>query len=351
MDANHIVAIGPLSPPITGPGLKNKYIKRGLEDAGHDVTWINTLERTPATIREFLGEYRDAENILVSASTKVRLGTAFLLAPRLSDEEVNSALLPAGGSFGSELKNLPTGVKGQYLEWFGRFDCILPQSDELSGELRELFDTDVRISTLPNLRPVPEESPDFEPFDGADRPLRLAYVGRIKETKGLHYLLSAIEAVNESGGQVTVDVFGHFLEGDEYREQFLEQCESTPNAQFLGKLDNEEVIPRLREYDVFAFPTFYSGEGFPGVLVEAFAAGCLVLASDWNYNGKLVSDGHDGLLFEPESSDAIETKIQWLLEHPDRVDAYKQNSWENADNYSIETVTDELRRQLKRSGW
>ncbi len=63
-----------------------------------------------------------------------------------------------------------------------------------------------------------------------------------------------------------------------------------PEARFLGKLDNEDVIWRLREYDVFTFPTHHSGERSSGVLIEAFAASCLTLASDCNYNGPLVSD-------------------------------------------------------------
>lgn len=351
MDTTEIVAIGPRSPPITGPGLKNKYIKQGLEECGFSITWINTLEQSPETVLELLRESWDAERFLVSASTKVRFGTALLLSRKLADPAVDSALLPAGGSFATELTNLPPGIRGKYIDWFGRFDCILPQSDKLSGELRRLFDSDVFISTLPNLRPVPDQPPDFDEFDGTDRPLRLAYVGRIKETKGLHYLLDAITEINEPENRVSLDVFGHFLEGDKYKTQFLTQCESTPKARFLGKLDNEDVIWRLREYDVFAFPTYYSGEGFPGVLVEAFAAGCLILASDWNYNGQLVSDGEDGLLFEPQSATAIEDTLTWLLEHPNSVDEFKRSSWENAVNYSISTVTDELTTHLSWAGW
>ena len=351
MDTTEIVAIGPLSPPITGPGLKNKYIKQGLEERGFTVTWINTLEQSPDTVLELLRESWDADRFLVSASTKVRLGTALLLSRKLADPAVDSALLPAGGSFATELESLPPGIRTKYLDWFGRFDCILPQSDELSGELRALFDSDVLISTLPNLRPVPDQPPDFDDFEGTDRLLRLAYVGRIKETKGLHHLLDAVKEINETERRVSLDVFGHFLEGDEYKEQFLAQCESTPEARFLGKLDNEDVIGRLREYDVFAFPTYYSGEGFPGVLVEAFAAGCLILASDWNYNGQLVSDGEDGLLFEPRSSDAIREQLQWLLDNPGSVDGLKHNSWQNAANYSISTVTDELTTYLSQAGW
>jgi len=349
MEHSSIVGIGPLSPPITGPGLKNKYIKRGLEDAGFSVEWVNTLDRSPGTVLELLQRYRTGTQFLLSASTKVRFGTAPLLAQKLSRPDVNGVLLPAGGAFADELENLHPRLRNRYLEWFSEFDCILPQSDELSAELAELLDT--YVSTLPNLRPVPDDPPAFEPFSGTARPLRLTYVGRIKEKKGLHHVLDALEEINSDGVRVTLDVFGHFLEGDEYRERFLDMCDRTANANFLGKLDNEDVIDRLREYDVFVFPTYYPGEGFPGVLVEAFAAGCVILATDWNFNGELIADGSDGLLCEPRSATALRNKIEWLLDNPDAVDQYKRNSWQKAQHYSIDTVTTELLSHLETSGW
>ncbi|WP_318568645.1 glycosyltransferase [Salinigranum marinum] len=347
MGTRPIVGIGPLSPPITGPGLKNKYIKQGLENAGIPVTWVNTLNRSPATVVDLVRQYRTADRFLVSASTKVRFGTAPLLARRLSSPDVDGILLPAGGAFATELQDLPAWLRRRYLGWFCQFDCILPQSDELVDELSDLFEGGVCLSTLPNLRPVPDDPPNFEPFVGTERPLRIAYVGRIKETKGLHYLLDAVTQVNGSSDRVELDVFGHFLDGDDYKPRFLRQCESTPNASFRGKLDNEQVIPQLREYDVFAFPTYYPGEGFPGVLVEAFAAGCAILATDWNYNSELITDGTEGLLCQPESVTDLQDKIELLLDEPERVEQYRRNSWQKAQNYSVTSVTNELLSHLQ----
>lgn len=350
MDGTPIVGIGPLSPPITGPGLKNKYLKEGLEDAGFTVNWVNTLDRSPSTVVELLRRCKDGDRFLVSASTKVRLGAATLLAPRLSRSSVRAALLPAGGVFATELQNLPPGIGGQYRKLFGQFDCILPESETITADLQSILDGRVSISTLPNLRPVPDDPPDFETFADSDRPLRLVYIGRIKETKGLDYLLAAVDALNADDEQVSLDMFGHFLEGDDYRERFLETCSETPNATFHGKLEGD-VIRRLRDFDAFVFPSYYPGEGFPGALIEAFAAGCLVVATNWNYNDQLVTDGEDGLLFEPQSAAALQAKLSWLIDHPAQVDQFKRKSWEKAQRYSVETVTEELTTELERVGW
>lgn len=350
MDETPIVGIGPYSPPITGPGLKNKYLKEGLEERGYTISWVNTLKRSPSTLIELLQRYRDGTRFLVSASTKVRFGTALFLSRKLSRPDVRGALLPAGGAFATELRNLPPGIRGQYLKLFSRFDCILPEVDTISADLQSLFDDRVYVSTLPNLRSVPDDPPDFDRFAGADRVLRLVYIGRIKEQKGLHLLLSAVDAINADDERVSLDVFGHFLEGDDYRERFVNTCRATSNATFLGKLEGD-VIRRLRDYDAFVFPTYYPGEGVPGALIEAFAAGCLVVASDWNYNDQLVTDGEDGLLFEPQSVPDLQDKIEWLLEHPTQVDHFKHRSWEKAQCYSVDAVIGQLTTHLERSGW
>lgn len=351
MEQQSIVGIGPLSPPITGPGIKNKHLKRGLEEKGLHVSWVNTLERRPGTLLKLGKEVWQNNRFLVSASTKVRFGTAFLLSRRLQSPEVGGVLLPAGGRMATELRNLPVGLQGQYLHWFSQFDCILPESDALTADLRELFDEVVTISTLPNLRQVPDDPPDFDKFTDSNRLLRLVYVGRIKETKGLDQVLDAIDLVNEMKDRVTLDIFGHFLESDDYRRHFLRKCDDTQNAQFLGKIKDGGVIPKLRKYDVFVFPTYYPGEGFPGVFIEAFAGGCLVIASDWNYNSELIDTGVNGLLFDPKNRVDLQDKIQFLLDNPENVDTFKMNAWQSAKRYSVETVTSDLIQHLEQSGW
>lgn len=345
-----VVGIGPLSPPTTGPGLKNTYLKQGLEAAGFQVQWVDTLNRSPRTVFDLIRRCHKEERFLVSASTKVRFGTAPLLARKLSSSRVKGALLPAGGAFATEINNLPPVIRRRYIRWFGEFDCIFPQTHRLAGELGALFDGAVCISTLPNLRPVPTEPPIFTPYS-PDRLLRLVYVGRIKETKGLDYLLAAVKEINTPDARVSLDVYGHFLSGDEYKNQFMRVCANTPNAEFQGPLKNENVVSQLQEYDVFAFPTFYPGEGFPGVFVEAFASGCLVIASNWKANREIISEGKEGLLFEPKNAPDLRRTLEWLLDNPPAVNEYKRNSWDKAQQFSVEAVTADLVRDLQRVGW
>ena len=346
------LAIGPHAPPITGPGLKNKYIHAGLEHRGLEIDWINTLETTPRTVVDIVRKTVGYDAYILSASTKVRLFIAPLLASKLRFPNVEGALFPAGGEFAAELESLPTPLRTFYLRTFAAFDGIYPQTDDLTADLQTLFADSVQIRTVPNLRPIPESSSVCrdQPVT-ASSPLTLAYVGRIKESKGLDNLLAAFERARNAGTDVELDIYGHFLSGDSYREQFLDSCSKLPGLRFHGRIRNVDVIPELQQFDAFVFPTVYPGEGFPGALVEAFAASCPVIGTDWNFNGDIITDGVDGLLYEPHDVATLTDHIQWLASHPGRVSELQQQAYRTAQEYSIEHVTGMIIRYLDEAGW
>lgn len=344
-----ILAIGPRSPPITGPGLKNRYIQKGLEDHGLDVHWVNTLETHPKTVVELLSNTLSYDAYILSASTKVRLGVAPLLAAKLRSPDVHGALFPAGGEFADELRALPGPLQRFYRRTFSAFDGVYPQTDELSRDLRGLLDDSVQVRTVPNLRPLPEDAGSTTARTSAT--LQLAYVGRIKESKGIDDLLEAYERASDAGADVVLDIYGHFLPDDPYEDHFLDRCSRLPGARFHGKLPNDAVIPTLQDADAFVFPTVYDGEGFPGALVEAFAAGCPVLATDWNFNADIVTDGVDGRLFEPHDVAALAGHIRELAADPALLADLQENARETGRQYSVERVTASIIEYLDESGW
>lgn len=344
-----VLAIGPRSPPITGPGLKNRYIQSGLGSHGLAIDWVNTLRVHPKTVIDILSKTLSYDAYILSASTKVRLGVAPVLATKLRSPDVRGALFPAGGEFADELRALPGIAQSFYRRTFSAFDGIYPQTDALTAELRGLVDDSVQVRTVPNLRPLPESAPADDVRRGGA--LGLAYVGRIKESKGLDDLLAAYERASEAGADAVLDIYGHFLPGDPYEDRFLERISRLPGARFHGKLPNQEVIPTLQRSDVFVFPTTYDGEGFPGALVEAFAAGCPVLATDWKFNADIVTDGVDGRLFDPHDVATLARDIRELAAQPALLSSLQHNARETATQYSVERVTGDIVRNLADAGW
>jgi len=67
-------------------------------------------------------------------------------------------------------------------------------------------------------------------------------------------------------------------------------------------------------------------EGFPLVLVEAFAHGLPVLASNLGSMADIIKDGETGLLFTPGNAGDLASKAKWLLENPQQAQQLGENA-------------------------
>jgi glycosyltransferase involved in cell wall biosynthesis len=64
-------------------------------------------------------------------------------------------------------------------------------------------------------------------------------------------------------------------------------------------------------------------EGFPTVVGEAMACGTPVLSSRVGGVPELVTEGETGWMFAPGDDDGLREKLDWVLEHPDKVRAIR----------------------------
>jgi len=86
------------------------------------------------------------------------------------------------------------------------------------------------------------------------------------------------------------------------------------------------------------FPTYWKGEGFPGVLVDAFVAGLPVIASDWNMNTEVIRHNQNGLVIPPKDSEALAYAMRYLIESKDSLRKMSEMSSANAHNYHIDSL-------------
>jgi glycosyltransferase involved in cell wall biosynthesis len=170
-----------------------------------------------------------------------------------------------------------------------RANVVLLQTRELME--KAACDRLRRVEWFPTARPMPAEVPLRT---GSCR--RFAYVGHLKVTKGLQYLVRAAELLPSDA---SLDVYGPWY--DLPRNAFND-CRK---VRYRGVLDIEEVVPTLRNYDALVFPTFMPEEGHSGIIPEAYAAGIPVIATRWKALPEIVEDGVTGLLVEPQDSRAL----------------------------------------------
>lgn len=110
-------------------------------------------------------------------------------------------------------------------------------------------------------------------------------------------------------------------------------------VRFLGH--RGDVPALLSAADVFAFPS--EREGLGGVLIEAMAAGCPIVASSIPTSREVLADGECGLLYPPGDVPALAAAITRTLADggADRVQRARQRFEED---FTIEVVSAEMAR-------
>jgi glycosyltransferase involved in cell wall biosynthesis len=143
--------------------------------------------------------------------------------------------------------------------------------------------------------------PEAPSIDGATHELRLAFIGRMEASKGLHVLIKALQRV--TGLNVRLDVYGvtQSPSSAAYQRRMRTLAGDDPRVSFHEAIPSSDIIPLLRRFDFLAVPSQWMETG-PLVVLEAFAAGTPVICSKLGGPKELVRDGIDGLLVEDYGS-------------------------------------------------
>lgn len=104
----------------------------------------------------------------------------------------------------------------------------------------------------------------------------VAYAGKLSRSKGVPWLLDAIDLLRQRLPDVRLHVAGSGSgpEADSIRDRM----QGMPSVTYHGMLDQSGLADLLRASTAFVLPSFY--EGLPLVLVEAAACGCRLVSTE-----------------------------------------------------------------------
>lgn len=138
---------------------------------------------------------------------------------------------------------------------------------------------------------------------------RFVFYSRICREKGTNLAIEAINKYNETHySKLSLDLFGPIQ--SDFKNEFNELLQTSIHITYNGIIDPMHATDILRQYDCMLFPTHYEGEGFPGVILEAFMSGVPVIASDWKYNCEYVIPNKTGFLFNTFSVESLHEMIE-----------------------------------------
>ena len=150
--------------------------------------------------------------------------------------------------------------------------------------------------------------------------VRLLFVGRLVEKKGLIYLLQAVKQLKHDGYCLSCDVVGS---GPEYKKslEFIYLNQLTDCVHLHGTLSQEKVKRFYANVDIFVLPCVVCDadgdrDGLPNVLMEALAVGVPVISTNISAISELIANNETGILTPTKNSDSLVNAILKLTSDP-----------------------------------
>jgi phosphatidylinositol alpha-mannosyltransferase len=215
---------------------------------------------------------------------------------------------------------------------FNRLSARIAVSEAAAWTGRRWFGGEYTI--IPNGVDV-DAAPTDRVEPGED--LKILFVGRPEERKGLPILLTAFNALVEHV-PCKLTVIGA------EREDVLRYVADPDLLRFMdvrGRVSGEALWHELHQADVLCAPSL-SGESFGMVLTEAFAAGTPVIASAIAGYSDVVSDGVDGLLVPPGDPQRLAEELQRIHHEPERLREMGKAARRSAQRYAWPRVADQV---------
>jgi len=215
-----------------------------------------------------------------------------------------------GCSADSGIKNLLVTMEmylhHNMLRIYELVDIFIAPSRFLKDKLEEMgFKR--KIVYLPNFIKTEEVVPEFRWSEKS-----IVYFGRLSREKGLFDL---IDAVNNFKG-ITLKIIGKGPLKEDIRNKIV--AENIDNVMLLGYKKEKELKDEIRK-SMFVILPSTCFENNPRSVIEAFALGKPVVGSNIGGIPEMVKDGHTGLTFEAGNSRDLRSKIEYLVNNPDRI--------------------------------
>ncbi|MBY7800189.1 glycosyltransferase family 4 protein [Vibrio fluvialis] len=154
------------------------------------------------------------------------------------------------------------------------------------------------------------DASDFEKRTG------FVFVSQIKREKGILEIILANKELDEK-----IEYYGPILDSS-----------IDLDSGYNGILKPSEVLEKISTYKALILPTYWHGEGYPGIILEAFSVGVPVISTNFRSIPEIIDDNINGLIIEPRSADDLLKAIRKM----DNSNSYSEFCRSARDKFEME---------------
>lgn len=327
-------------PPVDGETAKNQYIIAELKKYCK-VTVLDFYQknRHPWIYLQALWAFMIQPKATIVLSTSASNIYSMLKWFKKLNLQRNVVHWVIGGTLGDRVKN---GVFNADVIGYAKYTLV-----ESPLMLRQLEECGVKgVIQVPNFKHI-----DYLPHVSKPKDtLRFVFLSRIMAEKGCNEILEAAKLLNEWGMQdrYIVDFYGKVA--DNYKTTYEEGISRLSNVKYQGFLDmrQKEGYDKLATYDMLLFPTYWRGEGFAGIFIDAFVSGLPMIITDWAHNSQFVKEGETGLFIPIHDAKALAQKMKECIEGQHDIGKMKELCQIEAKKYDVrKIVTEDLLKKIE----
>jgi glycosyltransferase involved in cell wall biosynthesis len=173
--------------------------------------------------------------------------------------------------------------------------------------------------------------------NNVNKSLKLLFVGKLTQSKGLANIL---EAVNFFNNLVELTIVGNTI---------IKDCKPLNDGlkkhKWIPSLPHNEILELMSNNDILLFPSLF--EGFGLVISESMSQGTPVITTNRTAGADFIKHGENGWLVEPGSTKSLINCIQNILDNRELIELNGRNALITAKNRPWSKYSNDLSIFLK----
>lgn len=166
------------------------------------------------------------------------------------------------------------------------------------------------------------------------------FAGTVCENKGIFSLIKAWSEVVKNNPLAKLFIYGKIGERDLIKVNQLIPKNQKHSIQLKGFISKEELLNQFRLASCSIFPSYI--ENFSLVPLESMQMGCPTIFTERASGNELISNGHNGLLIDPDNITGISDAILFLLNNKSEAARIGKNGTKTIrDKFDISIIADQ----------